>query len=145
MGSHNKNESTEATQKETKQRKFKGEKVPCLVMVEGNYIGETYPLSKSVVIIGRGNKADLVVSDSSVSRTHAKIERMGDKYVICDLGSTNGTLLNGEKVAEKEKDLKDGDKIELGRIVMKFGFQDSLDKDYHEKLRNMAIRDGHIP
>jgi len=137
-----KTEQTEITAKDsTKDRdKFKDDKSPCLIMVEGDYIGELYPVSKSLVFIGRGEDADISISDSSISRRHAKIEKVGEDYVLVDLGSTNGTLINGNK--ENEHKLIDGDKIKMGRVVLRFGFQDILDKDYHEKLRTMAIRDG---
>ena len=135
-----KTEQTEITSKEAKLEQFKEDKSPCLIMIEGDFIGEIYPVDKSLMIIGRGDDADVVISDSSISRRHAKIERTGDEYVVVDLGSTNGVLVSGKKT--KEKKLKDGDKIQLGRVVMRFGFQDSLDKSYHEKLRSMAIRDG---
>lgn len=140
MKIYEKTEQTEATKKELKKSRFRGEKIPCLIMVEGNYIGEIYPIDKSVMILGRDNDADIVIGDLSVSRKHAKIEKEQDLYILYDLGSTNGIIHNGERKSQAA--LNDGDKIELGRVVMRFGYQDSLDKDYHEKLRSMAIRDG---
>jgi two-component system, cell cycle response regulator len=140
MSISEKTENTEITSKEPKKEEFHSEKFPCLVMVEGDFLGEVYPINKSVVLIGRGDDADITISDTSISRRHSKIERIEDEYVLVDLGSTNGLFLNGKKI--KEKTLKDGDKIKMGRVVLRFGFQDSLDKDYHERLRSMAIRDG---
>jgi diguanylate cyclase (GGDEF)-like protein len=137
-----KTEQTEITAKESKsdRDRFKDDKGPCLIMIEGDYLGEVYPIEKSLVLIGRGEDADVTISDPSISRRHAKIEKIGEEYLICDLGSTNGVLINGSR--KKEQNLKDGDKIKLGRVVLRFGFQDSLDKDYHSRLRTMAIRDG---
>lgn len=135
-----KTEQTEITAKEAKKEEFRDEKFPCLIMIEGDFIGEIYPIDKSTVILGRSDDADVVISDSSISRKHAKIERTESEYCLVDLDSTNGTVVNGKRI--KEKKLKDGDKIKLGRVVLRFGFQDSLDKDYHQKLRSMAIRDG---
>ena len=137
-----KTEQTEITSKDTakEQEKFQDPKSPCFIMVEGDYIGEIYPVNKTLMIVGRGDDADISISDSSISRRHANIEKKGDDYIVSDLGSTNGMTLNGRRI--KESKLIDGDKIKMGRIVLRFGFQDSLDKDYHEKLRSMAIRDG---
>lgn len=139
-GLTDKTEQTEATPKETLKEEISDEKSPSLIMVEGDYLGEIYPLTKQPSVLGRADSCDITLSDTSISRKHAMIERSGEDYILTDLHSTNGVFLNGKKV--KEAKIKDGDKIKLGRVVLRFGFQDSLDKDYHQKLRSMAIRDG---
>lgn len=142
MNISEKTEQTEVTAKESRKEKsrFIDEKLPCFIMIEGDYIGEIYPIRRALMIIGRGEDADITISDTSISRRHAKIEKIEEDYLISDLGSTNGIFVNGDKVSEWQ--LKDGDKVKMGRVVLRFGYQDSLDKDYHEKLRTMAIRDG---
>ena len=49
------------------------------------------------MVIGRGAKADLVLTDTSVSRGHCALEREGDRFVLVDLGSANGTFVTGVK------------------------------------------------
>lgn len=67
---------------------------------------------REVVTIGRDRANDVVLSHPQVSRFHAKLERRGETFELVDLGSTNGTFLNGRLVAKKT--LKDGDTIQIG-------------------------------
>ncbi len=88
-----------------------------LVLLEEERAVGTYPLGTSTTI-GRLPDCDVVLPDPAVSRRHARIVRRGDAYVLSDLGSTNGTLVNGEPVSERE--LRDGDRITIGAIVLEF-------------------------
>jgi len=69
--------------------------------------------------IGRGRQADIVLNDPNVSRQHAEIRPRGGSWVITDLGSTNGSQLNGRRIDGTEV-LRAGDEIELGASVMTF-------------------------
>jgi FHA domain/Domain of unknown function (DUF1707) len=69
-------------------------------------------------VVGRNPGCDLVVDDDSVSRLHASITREGDCWVIVDLGSRNGTHVNGWRVAKAH--VFDGDELVLGRTQMVF-------------------------
>src|SRR5437879_4998556 len=64
--------------------------------------------------IGKSTAADLALDDPAVSRFHAAIERVGAVWCIRDLGSTNGTLINGKRLLG-DRALRDGDEIVLGR------------------------------
>lgn len=75
-------------------------------------------LPKEKSIIGKGDEADIRVSDDFTSKLHALIYREKDEFYISDLGSTNGTFLNDQKIM-KEK-LKDGDRIRIGHQPMTF-------------------------
>ena len=67
------------------------------------------------VVIGKSTDADVVIDfDTTVSRRHAVLERVGESWAIRDLGSTNGTSINGERVFG-DRALRDGDEIILGR------------------------------
>jgi hypothetical protein len=68
--------------------------------------------------IGRLPDCDLHLDDSTVSRQHAAVVRRGDKWWVLDLGSTNGTRVNGQTAAEHP--LEDGDSIELGDVLVTF-------------------------
>ena len=69
--------------------------------------------------IGRGRQADVVLNDPNVSRQHAEIRPRGGSWVITDLGSTNGSQLNGRRIDGSEV-LRTGDEIELGASLMTF-------------------------
>ncbi|MBA3743941.1 DUF3662 and FHA domain-containing protein [Sporichthya sp.] len=79
--------------------------------------GERHPLTRPVTVLGRGTQVDLRVDDAGVSRRHAEIQ-LGDAPMLVDLGSTNGTLLNGDPVGRAE--LVDGARIGLGDTVLVF-------------------------
>lgn len=116
-------------------------KRPCLIMIRGDFVGQVNELEKDVIIIGRSDDADLVMSDVSISRKHAMLVNRIDGFYLSDLGSTNGCWLNKDRVKEPTR-LSAGDKITLGNIAFKFDYQDEDDTQYHLMLLNMAIKDG---
>jgi hypothetical protein len=69
--------------------------------------------------LGRSRQSDLVLSDPNVSRRHAEIRPRGGSWVLTDLGSTNGSRVNGRPVQGSEV-IRPGDEIELGATVLKF-------------------------
>lgn len=81
--------------------------------------GERYSLGRPLTRLGRALENDVVISDTRVSRFHAEIRRDGGRYVIRDLGSTNGTLVADEPIEEAE--LREGDAISLGGCRLTFG------------------------
>jgi hypothetical protein len=87
----------------------------------------TYPLTGSVVNIGRRADNDLVLHDPRVSRNHAQLRAIKGRYVIFDLDSTAGTFVNGQRVAQSAT-LFSGDVISLAGATLIFG-QDSFDPD----------------
>lgn len=110
-------------------------------MIRGDFIGQVYELQNDVTVIGRSDQADLVISDTSISRKHAKIAFVDGNFYLSDLGSMNGSLINRKPVSDPAL-LSDGDKVAIGHVVFKFTFQDEDDTQYHMMLRNMAIKDG---
>jgi pSer/pThr/pTyr-binding forkhead associated (FHA) protein len=70
-------------------------------------------------VLGRGEDCDVRVVSDQVSRRHAAVRKLGADYLVRDLGSTNGTLVNGERV-EGERKLKPGDRIEVGGVGVTF-------------------------
>jgi hypothetical protein len=81
--------------------------------------GKAHPITSPRFVIGRSRECDLTVTDGNASRRHAEIVREGDSYFVVDLGSTNGTELNGKRVTREK--LTDGDRITLGATDVVFG------------------------
>ena len=93
------------------------------------------------MLIGRGRDADVRLTNRGASRRHARIRvNPGGSAVIEDLGSTNGTFLNGKLV--KRYQLQDGDKLYLGpNAVVRFSYKDELERDFHRGLLDSEITD----
>lgn len=89
-----------------------------LKFISGKYQGGEFPLkSEKQIVIGRSSELDMVLVEDMVSRKHAKIVVSSGAITIEDLGSTNGTFVNGEKV--KQAKLKEGDRILIGTSILK--------------------------
>jgi hypothetical protein len=89
-----------------------------VVMDDSGEPRERISITRSPVVIGRLSTNDVVLSDPNVSRRHAELHRDGQDWLVVDLGSTNGTMVNG-KLA-KEHRLKNGDKISFGSSELEF-------------------------
>ena len=79
---------------------------------------ERISITRTPVTIGRMSSSDVVLSDGNVSRRHAEIRRDGERWVLVDLGSTNGSLVNGKLAREHE--LKNGDRLSFGTSELAF-------------------------
>jgi DNA-binding response OmpR family regulator len=90
--------------------------MPTLVMHEGQGAGQSWPVEKQKVIIGRSEDCDVVLVERQVSRRHAQIRRLDSQYVLEDLGSRNGTYVNGREVTGPHI-LQDGDEIQIALCV----------------------------
>lgn len=89
---------------------------PTLVIRSGVDAGATLVLAGGRVTIGRGTGCDLIVRDTTVSREHAAFVLRADAWWVLDLGSTNGTRVNGLRAAEHP--VVPGDRVELGDVVV---------------------------
>ena len=90
------------------------------------------PVSKERICIGRSRDNDIFLPDQWLSRAHAEIRTRDDCYYLADLGSKNGTLLNGARL-EQEQELKPGDVITLGEHILTFLADDAGDVDDDEE------------
>lgn len=81
-----------------------------LVEIRGARPGSGYPLTGAPLVIGRDGECQIVVASEHASRRHARIEARGSAYVLRDLGSKNGTSMNGQPV-NAEVTLREGDEI----------------------------------
>ncbi len=113
-----------------------------LIVLVGSAVGEMYKLPAGEAVIGRTRHAAVRLDDDGVSRVHASIRTSGDRLVIDDKGSRNGTFVNGHRV-NGSAPLADGDKIQIGRTtILKFTYHDALDENFHEQMYESALRDG---
>ena len=89
-----------------------------LTVRKGPKVGETFILETLSLTIGRDPVSDIVLNDPEVSRQHARFTRLDEGgYQVQDLGSTNGTFVNGERLAAEPADLKPGYTISMGSGV----------------------------
>lgn len=92
--------------------------MPSLFVIRGNDQGSRFELTVPVVTIGRDSGNRIQLHDTEVSRRHAEIRRVDDRYLLVDLNSSNGTLVNGKAV--REHILNSGDQVQVGRTLMLF-------------------------
>ncbi|MEW5939231.1 MAG: FHA domain-containing protein [Chloroflexota bacterium] len=94
------------------------------IMRSGPTPGATYPLEGESLTIGREASNHIQINDAEISRRHSRLQFQGGKYVIEDLGSTNGTYVNGQRLAAPYV-LKPGDVVSFGeQIVLAFEASD---------------------
>jgi hypothetical protein len=90
-----------------------------LYLIQNGQPAATYPLDKPVITLGRMSDCDVVVNDPGASRHHAEVRVDGSRYVLVDLGSTNGTKVS-EAPVKGERELQPGDRITIGHTVLEF-------------------------
>jgi diguanylate cyclase (GGDEF)-like protein len=149
MPSQNRNEDEpESTQLQPANKDSKSaqnERRPALVSLRGELMAVPIPLERDQVIIGRAIEADVRLNDSRASRLHARIASILDpktsetSYRITDLGSTNGTLVNGELITEAP--LSDGDKIVIGDHLFRFDMLDEIDREFQQQIHRLIAHD----
>lgn len=121
------------------------ERRPALVSLRGELMAVPIPLERDQVTIGRAIEADVRLNDSRASRLHARIssnlnpETNQTAYRITDLGSTNGTLVNGEPISEVT--LSDGDKIVIGDHLFRFDMLDEIDREFQQQIHRLIAHD----
>lgn len=118
-----------------------------LVVYAGANLGRIFPLAPGENIIGRSTQVDIILLDEEVSRSHACIRMtLGNasqpetELTLQDMGSTNGTFLNG-CVVNGAVTLTAGDRIAIGNHVMKLVVMDGLERSFHETLLDQSTRD----
>ena len=96
-----------------------------LVLQRGAESGRRWPLDRThTLTIGRGEECDIALPDRQVSRLHARITWLDDHYQIEDMGSKNGTHVNGQEVGGEPAPLRDGDEIQIA-LRFKLAFVDA--------------------
>ena len=118
---------------------------PALVFLGGDLLAVSIPLEREEVILGRALEADVRINDTKVSRRHAQILTVNNpktnksEYILSDLDSKNGTILNGLKIREEK--LQNGDKIIIGEHILRFELLDEIDREYQRQIRRLLSHD----
>jgi len=93
-----------------------------ICVLRGFYEGLEVPVDRDWLVIGRGRGADVVLAEPTISRAHAAIGFEEKAFFVQDLGSTNGTLVNGSR--EEKSTLKNGDEIQMGKLILRISLPD---------------------
>jgi diguanylate cyclase (GGDEF)-like protein len=112
----------------------------CLVVIYGPELGKRAALGQGTFDIGRSSRSDLPIDQESISRNHARIVWDGQRHVVEDLGSTNGTFVNDQNV--KRQALRDGDQVKLGRSILKYMSGENIEANYHEEIYRLMTMDA---
>jgi diguanylate cyclase (GGDEF)-like protein len=133
-------EITTTEQRAIAPRSVRTSKWAGLMTLSGESAGKVYRLTRTRTIVGRAREADVALSEHGVSRHHCTVVHSDDSFFIEDAGSTNGTLVNGERVRNAE--LVPGDRIQLGPdIVLQLGWFDETEEALANRLVEAARRD----
>ncbi len=108
-----------------------------LKVLSGGKKGAKVALKKPEFLIGRSQECNLTAGTSSISRKHCAIRRDGTRVTIQDLGSRNGTKVNGEKIAE-ETELKSGDEIGVGPLQFMITMSTGIANEKKPKVKSVA-------
>jgi two-component system, cell cycle response regulator len=114
----------------------------CLVVLHApvrRLLGARLSLGGREAVLGRDGDCDLVLDADDVSRRHARVVPDGDRHLLEDLGSTNGTFVGDARIAARP--LVPGDRVRLGSVVLKYLAGDDLEALYHAELRRLAAED----
>ncbi len=97
-----------------------------LLAISGPHAGNVFAVEEGTMVAGRHPSAEISLNDSQVSRKHAEFSNRGGAIRLKDLDSTNGTFLNGDKLAD-DHELVDGDEIQIGATCFRFSTQNPID------------------
>ena len=112
-----------------------------VIVLAGPNTGEMFKLD-GMSDVGRGQSVRIRLMDTEISRRHARFVSRGGQTHVEDLGSTNGTFVNGAQL-QGSRPLRDGDKIQIGTTtILKFSLQDAVEEQFQKKMYDAALRDG---
>ena len=111
-----------------------------LICISGRSIGQMFLLARDEVNVGRAPDCDVFLDDEGVSRNHAKVVRRDDAWLVVDVGSTNGTFHNGERIDVLT--LTDGAQIHVGAgTILQFRYQDEREVEFHALMQTYKTQD----
>lgn len=112
-----------------------------LLMMAGPRVGESYALTANTSVIGRAADAEISLDDHGLSRRHCVIVQGEAGFLMQDLGSKNGVIVNGTPMTERL--LQEGDRIALGsNVLLKFVLQDEIEEQFQERLLESLTTDS---
>jgi diguanylate cyclase (GGDEF)-like protein len=112
-----------------------------LRILTGPQAGRTHVVATDETVVGRGTGCELQIDDAALSRRHCRFVRDGGTFLVEDLGSRNGTLLDGERI-ESMRPLRDGALIQLAAgTTLKFSIKDELELEAEQRLYESAVLD----
>ena len=112
-----------------------------ILFLSGHKQGKLFELSEDHTTVGRGDDSSITINDQRVSRHHFEIYMEDGTPVIADMGSTNGTYVNGQRITRQA--LKNGDKIQISSsTIIKFALGDEGERLFHDEFYNMANMDA---
>jgi two-component system, cell cycle response regulator len=106
----------------------------------GIHLGRRYPLNVIELVVGREGEVDLLLEYASVSRRQAKLYLAVGTWFVEDIGSTNGTFVNEQRVQTRA--LQNNDLIRFGEVTLKFLVGSNMEAAYHEEIYRISIQDG---
>ena len=89
-----------------------------LVVASGHQAGTRYAITSEWITVGRHPDSDVFLDDITVSRRHVELSTSNTGHVIRDVGSLNGTYLNGERLGDSEVSLTNGDELQIGKFKL---------------------------
>jgi two-component system, cell cycle response regulator len=113
---------------------------PVLVVISGKPLGKSFFINKESILLGRDLTADISIGETSISRRHTEFKISAEGIEVVDLGSTNGTFVNDQKV-ESARLLNDGDLIRCGSTILKFLKEGKIENVHYNKMYDLATRD----
>ncbi len=134
-------EASEQTLTAAPRRDGPGEKRPYLIVLSGAQFGELFEVAPGrEVVLGRRDDADLQLFDDGVSRRHAALTLLDAGARLVDLGSANGTFVDGQRISEAV--LRDGARFQLGaHTTIKFVWSDDVESGYQRTLAQGALHE----
>lgn len=118
---------------------------PALVVLMGpqGYVGKQYMLTQSEYVLGRSVDCGIHLDDKSVSRNHARLVVVGNDVTVCDLGSANKTVVNGNILNPMSPmRLKNNDQLKIGNLILKFLEKGNIEALTNRELNEKAVKDG---
>jgi len=113
-----------------------------VTVLVGAGTGALAVMSGDTLVVGRGAECDLQIDDPGLTRRHMQIVHRGNEHIIEDLGSRNGTFVDGELLG-RPRAVQDGARVHIGRTtVLRIGLHDALEEEAQRRLYDSAVRDA---
>jgi diguanylate cyclase (GGDEF)-like protein len=114
-----------------------------LTMLQGPAPGSIQPVTGEELVLGRDEELAARIDDRGMSRRHARIYRVIGEWAVEDMGSTNGTFVNGQRLGKRPHRLRDGDRIQLGETtVLRVTMHDAAEQEVAQKTYESTVRDA---